>query len=881
MATTKRIIGLPKTTATTNPNQSTIAWGTSSLLPTDTATNKLATPKVPSSVANPASLTPWTTVKSFSDNMTKPILEQTSIPAQTTAPLNAKPSAPVPAESMWSQPKPQWEAIGQNADGSMIYSNTPVTPTTPTTPAGQTAWVATPTTPQYSESLYDPNNYLWSGKTKDQFMTMDVADQTNYINQGVQNVEERQAIMNQVKTYAENKAQQEYATKQQGINTQQQTSQNNIAQIQASQRIQDAQTNLDNLKQNLGFLGTWGRPMKSATAIEWASRLLTQSEQTFQQLKQVEEEYKSLRQSGVEFNANQFEEQMRRLQKDLTDSVDASIIQAMSWFDAESALASIDSPKKLFELQQKYLDMVDTSVEWITNRQVNEMKNLQTRYADYAKQYADDLKQEKEKQAEFTKNKNTLNEAMSKAVGYYVDGNGSPLTTTDGKAIEYKNEADKPIIDWNTWKVAYFNTDANGNQVVEIKQLFTPEMKAPDVKKIGTDANGKDIYGTFNTQTGGYEPIPWMTAPIWGWLWDLRWLAPQFPWQARAKNNNPAGITRNGNFDNPKPWTTAYALQQAGIQYNKGTARPWNEWGNYVTFNTIEDWLAAQRIMMSQTYGNSTVGKMLQSRVWTGEWPNYAKQVAWMAGLDVNTPISQLSDEQLSTLQMAKIKKESPWLAKLLQQQQETSQPIEWNFPLYANYIESGKLPTGIKDWTSNAEAFKKQALEWYITGKEQELNWLWLTIANPQAFASTASNAPKMKAINEALAVVPSFVNTMDQLIALTDKYWSELIPWNAKNQMSMLVKDAQLQAKEIYNLWVLNWPDLSLMESIIANPTDWTAKGQQLFGVSFKKSLENAKQKIMDNAIEKAKSIWLSPITTSNQTSTTDVDSLSSDRQ
>jgi hypothetical protein len=33
-------------------------------------------------------------------------------------------------------------------------------------------------------------------------------------------------------------------------------------------------------------------------------------------------------------------------------------------------------------------------------------------------------------------------------------------------------------------------------------------MKAPDVKKIGTDADGKDIYGTFNQQTGGYEPIP-------------------------------------------------------------------------------------------------------------------------------------------------------------------------------------------------------------------------------------------------------------------------------------------------------------------------------------------------------------------------------------
>jgi hypothetical protein len=109
-----------------------------------------------------------------------------------------------------------------------------------------------------------------------------------------------------------------------------------------------------------------------------------------------------------------------------------------------------------------------------------------------------------------------------------------------------------------------------------------------------------------------------------------------------------------------------------------------------------------------------------------------------------------------------------------------------------------------------------------------------------------------------------------MDQLIALTDKYGTELLPWNAKNQMNMLVKDAQLQAKEIYNLWVLNWPDLSLMEAIISNPASITAKWEQLFGVNFKKSLENAKKKIMDNAYEKAKSIWLSPISQSKATNT-----------
>ena len=85
---------------------------------------------------------------------------------------------------------------------------------------------------------------------------MSVADQTNLINQAVQNVEERQAILNQVKTYAENKALQEYLNKQNAIRTGIDQSQTTTAEIQASQRIREAQTNLDNMKQNLGFLGT-------------------------------------------------------------------------------------------------------------------------------------------------------------------------------------------------------------------------------------------------------------------------------------------------------------------------------------------------------------------------------------------------------------------------------------------------------------------------------------------------------------------------------------------------------------------------------------------------------------------------------------------------
>lgn len=57
--------------------------------------------------------------------------------------------------------------------------------------------------------------------------------------------------------------------------------------------------------------------------------MLMQSEQTFQELKNLESQAKTMREAGLQMSANQYEEQMRQLQKQLTDSVDASIIQAM------------------------------------------------------------------------------------------------------------------------------------------------------------------------------------------------------------------------------------------------------------------------------------------------------------------------------------------------------------------------------------------------------------------------------------------------------------------------------------------------------------------------------------------------------------------------
>lgn len=296
------------------------------------------------------------------------------------------------------------------------------------------------------------------------------------------------------------------------------------------------------------------------------------------------------------------------------------------------------------------------------------------------------------------------------------------------------------------------------------------------------------------------------------WLWDMRNLASQFPWQARAKNNNPAGITWNANFDNPKPWTTAYALQQAGVNFEKGTPRPWNEGGNYVTFPTMEDWLAAQRIMMTQTYGNSTVGNMLAKRVWTGEWPRYAQQVAWMAGVDVNATVNQLSDEQLQTLQMAKIQKESPWLAKILQQQQTQTWEPSWKKQLPAgNASEIGAMRTAIdqtKNLWSIIEKYKKEMwpIAWNIwkinrfdtdaQTANAEFNRITQIIGKSLEWGKLAEG--DIKRYIEMLPNITDNPEVAKNKLASSQQYLNDLYAWQVKS-----LGEAGYNVKDFYK-WI-----------------------------------------------------------------------------
>ena len=140
-------------------------------------------------------------------------------------------------------------------------------------------------------------------------------------------------------------------------------------------------------------------------------------------------------------------------------------------------------------------------------------------------------------------------------------------------------------------------------------------------------------------------------------------LQKKYEGEAWVKNNNPAWVTR-GVSDALKN-----ARDQAGITYKKWTPRPKEEKYNYVLFSSLQQWLQAMEIAMFRVW-DTTIRNRLEARVWTKEWPSYARQILENAWFDCSgDEICQLTHNELTEAQKndiirAMIKKESPGLDK-------------------------------------------------------------------------------------------------------------------------------------------------------------------------------------------------------------------------
>ena len=126
---------------------------------------------------------------------------------------------------------------------------------------------------------------------------------------------------------------------------------------------------------------------------------------------------------------------------------------------------------------------------------------------------------------------------------------------------------------------------------------------------------------------------------------DVRQYAKFHPWIAGWRNNNVSGITM---------WSTALQneFDKAGIEWEKGTLRPANEWNRYYAFPDLENGMRAKLLIIKRSYKEATISQFL-AKWWTDSIPTT---------LDKNRKIGSLTDSELLSFLRLQIQKES-WKA--------------------------------------------------------------------------------------------------------------------------------------------------------------------------------------------------------------------------
>lgn len=664
-------------------------------------------------------------------------------------------------------------------------------------------WVWSTTTPTNTDDLYK-NPVLPKSETvpitSDSLITgwdVTTEQKLQYEQEAMQNDQLNKDLLWASKTVEQVQAEKDYQNKQEQNRVQREWLQVQNAEIASSQRIQQAWKQLDNLRQNIAYIGNMWRPAKSMVQLDAMKNQVSTAEQTFRELVQVEDNLRTIQKLWVEYNAQAFEKQM----SDLQDKLDTQVGTVLQWVitDFNKEAQGIDTMDELNALREKWLDTADTSLEAITNRNFIDRQN---RIEQFQQIIAD--------KKTSIQNSNTLNKDMSTALWYYVNGNGEAIiSASTGKPIPTPVEAPmEPVFDMKSGKLISFATWPDWQIVTTVDQVIDqPQFSAQVIQSMITavqrgtmttaqaleilppDAQQQFLWQVWSIQQQPKEVTPewkqdesgnWYNAnsttspsiQTWTWwaTWDLRWLASQYPWQAWAKNNNPWWMTWWVSQWLKDAWTTAW------IDFWQWTPRPAWEGNSYISFNTIEDWLAAQWIALSRNGWD--INARLQKWVWTGEWPNYAKQVMWLAWLPNGTKFEDLTDEQAQALQTAVIKKESPWLYKLM------TQSPQWQ----AQWWDLSMQVAWLTLWLWWTEWERKQIQDNIV--KVAERDWISVQEAKKKLWYSTPADNDFKKNMNEqfdpirkawsALSQVKSAITALKNPNATTDLIW---IVWLLKS--------------------------------------------------------------------------------------------------
>jgi len=164
----------------------------------------------------------------------------------------------------------------------------------------------------------------------------------------------------------------------------------------------------------------------------------------------------------------------------------------------------------------------------------------------------------------------------------------------------------------------------------------------------------------------------------------------------------------------------------------------------------------------------------------------------------------------------------------------------------YSDFIFSGKSPTQKEQQAAGwFEAFRQQAAAWFSDNINQIAArgsfTVSPTITSDIALVPTSTREDIMPVMQEFTRAVWK----VDNILSLLNEIWWR--PWaldfRNRERLKSAIRDLQLTVKEkdFYNLWVLTWPDMDILNDIV--PTPGVAQSIKEIGLSWL-----SQQKIQD---------------------------------
>ena len=148
------------------------------------------------------------------------------------------------------------------------------------------------------------------------------------------------------------------------------------------------------------------------------------------------------------------------------------------------------------------------------------------------------------------------------------------------------------------------------------------------------------------------------------------------------------------------------------------------------------------------------------------------------------------------------------------------------NLPSYRAYMEDGKMPSkdALKGMWMTSQQFMDKAEAGYdkfLKQKEQEISNTYPTLNIQFTPSYSTMSAIQREKLNESLTKIGDIDQRIQQFKKLFIENGTEVLPTKARSEMETLRQQIILKWKEVENLWVLNWPDLWILESLLPSTT------------------------------------------------------------